>query len=291
MSSFVTRFAPSPTGLLHIGHAYSARLAHNAAKAASGRFLLRIEDIDQTRCKPAFETAIYEDLSWLGLDWETPVRRQSDHFDDYERTLETLIEMGVVYRCFKTRKEVADEISRAPHLSASGPEGPQYVGAPLPQEEEAIRISNGDSFAWRLSTLQAKTVALEKRGSLSFTEEGSGPNGENGVIAATPEIFGDPIIARKDAGTSYHLASVHDDALQGITHVIRGVDLFHAAHVHCLLGALLDYPPVTYHSHRLILNKDGKRLAKRDKDETIHALRESGASVADVNEKLGALDP
>ena len=291
MSIFVTRFAPSPTGLLHLGHAYSARLAHKAAKDAGGSFLLRIEDIDQTRCKPAFETAIYEDLSWLGLDWETPVRRQSDHFDDYERALETLIELGVVYRCFKTRKEVADEISRAPHLSASGPEGKQYVGAPLPCDEEANRISYGDSFAWRLSTSKAKLLALEKSSGLSFTEEGRGPNGEHGVITAAPEIFGDPVIARKDAGTSYHLASVHDDALQGVTHVIRGVDLFHAAHLHCLLGALLDYPPVIYRSHGLIMNKDGKRLAKRDKDETIRAIRESGASASDINDKLDGCEP
>ncbi len=213
---FVTRFAPSPTGFLHLGHAFSALTAHRAARDAGGRFLLRIEDIDRTRCKPEFEDAIFEDLAWLGIEWETPVRRQSDHFDDYDAALDALREKGLVYRCFKTRKEILDEIASAPHLSADGPEGPAYVGAPLASSEEQTLLAEGQPFAWRLSIAAAKHYLGGAYDALSFTEET--PQGLRNV-KATPEIFGDAVIARKDNGTSYHLASVHDDALQGVTHV------------------------------------------------------------------------
>ena len=283
MTGFVTRFAPSPTGRLHLGHAYSALVAWRAAKDLGGRFLLRIEDIDRTRCKPEFEEAIYEDLAWLGLDWGTPVRRQSDHFDDYDAALERLKAIGVVYRCFKTRKEILDEIARAPHLAPDGPEGPQYVGAPLSPGEEQSLIDAGEPFAWRLSIAAAKDRLGETYDALSFTEE---TDGHLNRIRATPEIFGDAIIARKDNGTSYHLASVHDDALQGITHVIRGDDLYHAAHLHTLLQALLESPAPVYRHHRLLTDETGKRFAKRDKSATLKALREAGASRDDVIARL-----
>jgi glutamyl-Q tRNA(Asp) synthetase len=287
MNAFVTRFAPSPTGLLHLGHAYSAWAAHDAARATGGKLILRIEDIDRTRCKPEFEQAIFEDLAWLGLAWETPVRRQSDHFEDYTEALEKLRDKGVVYRCFKTRKEIADEIARAPHLTPDGPEGAQYVGAMLAAHEERSLLAEGAPFAWRLDTSHAVRIAEKTAGPLTFIEEGAGPKGEHGTIAATPEIFGDPVIARKDLGTSYHLASVYDDAHQGVTHIIRGEDLFPATHLHRLLQAVLDLPAPTYRHHRLITDETGKRFAKRDRAVTIKALRESGETPSSLRRRVG----
>jgi len=287
MTGFVTRFAPSPTGLLHLGHAYSALCVWKAARDAGGRFLLRIEDIDRVRCNPEFEGGIYEDLAWLGIEWEQPVRRQSDHFDDYDRALAQLREKALVYRCFKTRKEILDEIARAPHLSADGPDSPQYVGAPLPQDEEQALIDAGAPFAWRLSMAKAKDYLVARYDHLAFTEQ-TAAGARN--VKASPEIFGDPIIARKDNGTSYHLASVHDDAVQEITHVIRGEDLAAAAHLHRLLQELLDYPAPIYRHHKLLSGADGKRLAKRDKAATLKSLRESGATAREVRTRLGFQD-
>ena len=285
MTKFATRFAPSPTGFLHLGHGFSALIAQRAAKAADGQFILRIEDIDQTRCKPEFEAAIFEDLRWLGIEWETPLRRQSDHFGDYERALEKLREKEVVYRCFKTRKEILDDIARAPHLSPNGPEGPQYIGAPLPAYGERSLLAEGAPFAWRLSISAARKFIGSAFDDLFFTEETL--DGETRRIDATPEIFGDVVVARKDSGTSYHLASVCDDALQGITHVIRGEDLYHAAHLHRLLQELLGLPAPIYRHHRLITDANGKRLAKRDKAATLKALRESGATPEAIIAELG----
>ena len=285
MTKFATRFAPSPPGFLHLGHGFSALIAQRAAKAADGQFILRIEDIDQTRCKPEFEAAIFEDLRWLGIEWETPLRRQSDHFGDYERALEKLREKEVVYRCFKTRKEILDDIARAPHLSPNGPEGPQYIGAPLPAYEERSLLAEGAPFAWRLSISAARKFIGSAFDDLFFTEETL--DGETRRIDATPEIFGDVVVARKDSGTSYHLASVCDDALQGITHVIRGEDLYHAAHLHRLLQELLGLPAPIYRHHRLITDANGKRLAKRDKAATLKALRESGATPEAIIAEFG----
>lgn len=286
MAAFVTRFAPSPTGYLHLGHAYSALVAFDAARAAGGKCILRIEDIDRTRSRPEFETAIYEDLAWLGLEWETPVRRQSEHFDDYAAALELLIAMNVVYRCFKTRKEVLDEIARAPHLSADGPEGPQYIGAPLAAYEERSLLAEGAPFAWRLSMAAAREHLGDAFSDLDIVEEDiNSPHGQK-TIAAAPEIFGDPVIARKDSGTSYHLASVWDDALAGVTHVIRGEDLCAAAHLHVLLQKLLDLPQPVYRHHRLITDESGKRFAKRDKSVTLRALREAGATPESIRARL-----
>lgn len=276
---FVTRFAPSPTGLLHRGHAFSALTAQRAARGAGGRFILRIEDIDRTRCRPEYEAAIFEDLAWLGLDWETPVRRQSDHMDDYGRVVAGLAERGLLYRCFRTRREIAEAIEAAPHGAMEA-----WRGSPLPPEEEERRLRAGDAYAWRLS-LDAAERAVG--GSLTFVEEGQGPNGESGVIAARPELGGDVVLARKDVGVAYHLAVVHDDALQGVTHVIRGQDLFEATHVQRLLQALLGLPTPTYRHHRLLTGVDGKRFAKRDGAQTLRSLREAGMTAPDLRAEMG----
>jgi glutamyl-Q tRNA(Asp) synthetase len=272
---FATRFAPSPTGYLHRGHAFSALTAFAAAQAARGRFLLRIEDIDATRCRPEYEAAVYEDLAWLGLAWETPVRRQSEHLDDYHAALERLDADGLVYRCFRTRREVAEAMASAPHGAME-----VFRGGPLPSAEEAARLAAGEPFAWRLS-LEAAARKLGGFGGLAFHEEGEGE------IAARPELGGDVVLARKDVGVAYHLAVVVDDALQDVTHVIRGRDLFEATHVQRLLQALLELPTPHYRHHALLVGPDGKRYAKRDRAETLRSLREQGASPADVRRELG----
>lgn len=278
---FVTRFAPSPTGLLHRGHAYSALLAYEAAQAAGGTFLLRIEDIDATRARPEFEAAIFEDLAWLGITWPEPVRRQSEHLEDYEAALARLAAEGLVYRCFRTRKEVAQAMASAPHGAMD-----TFRSAPLPAGEEAERLARGEAFAWRLS-LEAAQSRLGGFEDLSFLEEGQGPNGESGLIGARPELGGDVVLARKDVGVAYHLAVVIDDALQGVTHVIRGCDLFEAAHVQRLLQALLALPTPVYRHHRLLAGPDGKRYAKRDRAETLQALRVTGLTPEQLRQEMG----
>ena len=281
MSRFITRFAPSPTGYLHRGHAFSALTAHAAARTAGGRFLLRVEDIDLTRRRPEFEAAIYEDLAWLGLGWETPARRQSEHLADYAGALGELEARGLIYRCFRTRKEIAEEIGRAPHGAME-----VFRGGPLPAAEEARRLEAGEAFAWRLS-LTAAEAALEGFERLTFAEEGEGPNGEHGAIRARPELGGDVVLARKDVGVAYHLAVTFDDALQGVTHVIRGQDLFEATHVQRLLQALFGWPAPTYRHHRLLTGPDGKRYAKRDRAETLRVLKAGGMTAAALRRELG----
>ena len=281
MSAFVTRFAPSPTGYLHRGHAFSALTAHGAARAANGRFLLRIEDIDFTRCRPQFEAAIFEDLAWIGVAWEEPVRRQSQHLDDYAAALGRLRDRGLLYRCFRTRSEIAQAIESAPHEPLEA-----YRGGPLSADEEARRLDQGAPFAWRLS-LDAASRALGGFGGLTFVEEGEGPGGEHGLIPARPELGGDIQLTRKDVGVAYHLAVVVDDALQGVTHVIRGQDLFEATHVQRLLQALLDLPTPVYRHHRLLTGPDGKRFAKRDGAQTLRELRASGMTPHTLREELG----
>lgn len=277
----VTRFAPSPTGYLHRGHAFSALTAAKIAREGSGRFLLRIEDIDKARCRPDYERAIHEDLAWLGLDWESPARRQSDHLADYHNALRRLKDLGVLYRCFRTRAEVLAEIGAAPH-------GPEVAGkfAPLSPDEEAERLAEGRPFAWRLS-LRAADHQLDGFDHLGFVELGAGPLGQSGWIVADPRGGGDFIVARKDLGVSYHLAVVVDDALQGVTQVVRGKDLFEAAHVQRVLQALLNLSTPTYHHHALILRPDGKRFAKRDTAETLRDLRARGMVPADLLGELG----
>ncbi len=280
---FATRFAPSPTGRLHRGHAFSALMAWRAAKDAGGRFILRIEDIDPTRCRPDFEAGIYEDLAWLGLDWETPVRCQSDHLAAYAAVVEALNRRGLLYRCFRTRKEILDAIGDAPH----GPAEAARPG-PHPAEEEAQLLAEGRPFAWRLSLDRAKqTLGGAAWERLSFVEEGSGPDGETGVIKARPETAGDVVLARKDAGTAYHLAVTHDDALQRISHVIRGQDLFEATHIQRLIQALMDWPAPVYRHHRLLAGPDGRRYAKRDRSVTLAELREGGLTAEALRAELG----
>jgi glutamyl-Q tRNA(Asp) synthetase len=274
--SFVTRFAPSPTGYLHLGHAFSALTAFDAARSAGGRFLLRIEDIDQGRSRPEFEAAILEDLAWIGLGWEEPVRRQSEHMAEYEAKLQQLIERQLVYRCFRTRKEIAEAIASAPH----GETEEAFRGEALPPDEEAAKLEAGEAFAWRLSLKKARAALGPAYFALVFEDE-------TGLLRAEPERHGDVVLARKDFAASYHLASVWDDALQGVTHVIRGEDLREAAHLHVLLQKLLELPQPVYRHHRLILGEDGKRLAKRDQAATLRALRESGKTPSDVRAMIG----
>ncbi len=283
---FVTRFAPSPTGFLHLGHAFSALTAFKAARRTGGRFVVRIEDIDAARCKAEFEAAIYDDLRWLGIEWEEPVRRQSDHLREYHAALDTLIARGLVYRCFKTRTEILDEIARAPHLSLEGPEGPVYFGAPLAASEERALLADGAPFAWRLSIARARAALGARYDALTFFEEAI-DGGEQRIVRANPGLFGDVVLGRKDSGASYHLASVHDDALAGVTHVIRGEDLRPAAHIHTLLYALFDWPQPIYRHHRLITDDQGRRLAKREKAITLRAMRDGGETAAGVRRRLG----
>lgn len=262
----VTRFAPSPTGLLHLGHAWSALQGWRRARQG-GRFLLRIEDIDPGRCRPAFEAAIPEDLVWLGLDWWNGVRRQSDHLSEYEAALGHMQAMGLVYPCFCTRKQIEAEIA----ASASAPHGPLgtiYPGTcrALDARTRAARLAAGEGHAWRLDA----AAAAAHVGALHWDEEG------RGATAVDPLIGGDVVLARKDAPVSYHLAVVHDDHLQGVTLVTRGEDLYHATHVHRVLQALLGYAAPAYAHHRLLTDEHGKRLAKRDRALTLRALREAG---------------
>jgi glutamyl-Q tRNA(Asp) synthetase len=277
----VTRFAPSPTGRLHLGHAHSALFGWRAAKAAGGRFLLRIEDIDRQRCRPALEAGIIEDLAWLGLAWEHPVRRQSEHLDDYRGALDRLAAEGLAYPCFCSRKEIAAEIARAaaaPH----GPEGPLYPGTcrGLPAGERAARIAACQPYALRLDV----AAASARTGPLTWHDRG------HGTIDAEPALLGDVVLGRRDAPASYHLAVTLDDHLQGVTLVTRGEDLFAATHVHRLLQALLGLAVPDYHHHRLLTNDRGERLAKRDGALTLAALRAAGRSSGEVRALAGFPD-
>jgi glutamyl-Q tRNA(Asp) synthetase len=282
-----TRFAPSPTGLLHVGHALAAITAFEAARDAGGRFLLRIEDIDVTRARDAFERAIYQDLGWLGLTWEKPVRRQSEHFADYKTALEKLEAKGVLYPCFCTRKDIADEIAHAieaPHLMAFGPEGPLYHGTcrAISRETRVLRMAN-EPYALRLDVAKAQAQV----GALHFEEQGRGPSGETGVQSAKPELLGDVVLARKEMPTSYHLAVVVDDALQGVTLVTRGEDLFAATHIQRLLQALLEFPVPSYRHHQLMLNETGKKFSKRDGSVTLQHMRAMGVTPQEIRARLG----
>lgn len=275
----VTRFAPSPTGFLHLGHAFAAITAAHAGE----RFLLRIEDIDITRCRPEFEVAIYEDLAWLGLEWERPVLRQSERFDAYRAALDRLQAEGLLYPCFCTRAEIAAEIaqaSEAPH----GPEGPVYPGTcrHLNKDRRAERVASGAPFALRLDSREAAVLV----GPLTFDEQGAGPNGEQGTIAVDPLLFGDIVLARKETPASYHLAVVVDDAFQGATLVTRGNDLFAAAHIQRVLQTLLGLPMPTYAHHKLILDKNGKKFSKRDSAVTLRALRENGVTPEQIKAQI-----
>lgn len=278
---FVTRFAPSPTGLLHRGHACSALTAWTAAREAGGRFLLRIEDTDFTRCRPEYEAAVFEDLAWLGLDWETPVRRQSGHRGDYDAALERLRGMGVLYRCFRTRKELMALAGVARHADDLT-DAQAFTGGPHEAEDEAARLARGEAFAWRLSLERARQVVGDF-GALTWVEEGVDP----GVRHAEPERLGDMVLGRKDIGAGYVIASVVDDALQGVTHVIRGADLVETTSIQRVIQALLGLPTPVYRHHALILGPDGKRYAKRDRSQTLAELRVGGMAPEALREQLG----
>jgi len=277
----VTRFAPSPTGMLHLGHAYSALFGWHAARSApggGGRFLLRLEDIDRTRCRPEFAQAILDDLAWLGLDWDGAVRRQSEHFDDYRAALDRLAAAGLLYPCFCTRGEIRAEIERAGH-APHGPEGALYPGTcrHVPEDERTARTDAGAPYALRLDM----AAAVARTGPLTWHDRAAGE------IAADPASFGDIVLARKDTPASYHLAVTVDDALQAVTLVTRGVDLFAATDVHRLLQALLSLPTPEYHHHRLLTDETGRRYAKRDRALTLAALRESGRTPEAVRAMAG----
>jgi glutamyl-Q tRNA(Asp) synthetase len=285
----VTRFAPSPTGFLHLGHAYAALTAFETAQRQRGRFLLRIEDIDQGRCRAEFEHSIHDDLAWLGLKWEEPVRRQSEHFADYAAALEKLGAKGLLYPCFCTRKDIADEIARAavaPQASELGPDGPLYPGTcrGLTEQSRTKRLAEGTPYALRLDVAQA----LEQMpGRLTFEEQGRGPNGETGLQVVRPDLVGDIVLARKELPASYHLAVVVDDALQGVTLVTRGEDLFQATHIQRLLQALLDLLEPAYAHHRLIRDAAGRKFSKRDASVALSSLRQVGATPASIRAMIG----
>jgi glutamyl-Q tRNA(Asp) synthetase len=286
----VFRFAPSPNGFLHVGHALSALLNAEMARATKGRLLLRIEDIDQARCRPEYEAAICEDLSWLGVEWERPVRRQSEHLDDYGGALARLQLLGVIYPSFESRAEIARLVA-AREAKAPWPRDPD--GAPLypgdakqmPAAERARRIDAGEQYALRLDM----EAALARTGPLTWSEAGAGPGGETGTVAADVSIWGDVVIARKETPTSYHLSVVIDDAAQGVTDVVRGCDLFHATAVHRVLQALLGLPEPRYHHHRLVLDETGNKLSKSTRSTGLRELRARGASPSDVR-RLAGLD-
>ena len=271
--SIVTRFAPSPTGYLHLGHAFSALLAWCRAREAGGRFLLRLEDIDPTRCRPQFAAAILEDLTWLGLDWDGEVRVQSQHFAEYRAALDALAARGLLYPCFCTRADIRQSAA-APHT----PDGvPRYPGTcrGLSQDQRDARIAAGEPSALRLHMDRA-LATLGNAATLTFEAAGEG------TIRCHPEQFGDVVLARKDAPASYHLCVTHDDALQGVTLVTRGEDLKPATHLHRLLQALMGWPAPIYAHHPLLTDASGRRLAERDRAATLRELRAEGRSPADV---------
>lgn len=273
----VTRFAPSPTGFLHLGHAHAARVARDFAKQSGGRFLLRFEDIDHTRVRPEYYAAIEEDLRWLGLGWDGPALCQSDRGEAYASALGQLRQLGAAYPCFCTRREIEEEVARitgAPH----GPEGALYPGTcrALPDDERQSRLAAGAQPAWRLDAVRAAEIT----GPLSFTDL------RHGLLPADPALLGDVVLARKDIGTSYHLAVVVDDAFQQITHVTRGEDLLASTHVHRQLQALLGLPEPRYLHHALVTDGNGIRLAKRHDSLSIRALREGGLEPGEVMNRL-----
>jgi glutamyl-Q tRNA(Asp) synthetase len=294
MTTPVFRFAPSPNGYLHLGHALSALLNFDMARQSGGRFLLRIEDIDASRCRPAFEAAIYQDLAWLGLDWEMPVRRQSDHFDVYAAALGRLDAMGLIYPGFESRAEIARLVADR-ERAGPWPRDPDGVSlypgdaTTLPASERRRRRDAGEPFALRLDMAAATALALSYEGGapLTWIETGAGPDGEAGIVAANPAAWGDVILARRDVPSSYHLSAVADDALQGITHVVRGQDLFHVTGLHRLLQVLLGLPQPVYHHHRLIRDAEDRKLSKSTEATGLRELRRAGVTPANVRRIIG----
>ena len=296
MTKPVFRFAPSPNGRLHLGHAFSALLNDEFARRFGGRLLLRIEDIDIARCRPEFEVGIYDDLAWLGLEWERPVRRQSEHFEDYRGAFLTLKGRGILYPCFCSRKAIADAVARREAERGRpwprDPDGaPLYPGtcANLPAEEIAQRVARREPHAWRIDMAAARRLLPGPHSYERFDAGNVRHDGRNHPrsVTAAPWRWGDAVIVRKDVPTSYHLSVVVDDALQGVTHVVRGQDLEAATDLHVLLQALLDLPTPLYHHHPLVLDQTGDKLAKSRRSEPLGALRMRGVTAADVRRRLG----
>ena len=288
MMQTIFRFAPSPNGFLHLGHAYSALLNFDAARARGGRLLLRIEDIDTVRCRPEFEAAIYEDLAWLGIAWEAPVRRQSEHFADYRKAIEELSARGLIYPSFESRAEIASLVAQR-ETNAVWPRDPD--GAPiypgtaklLAPDERARLLASGAPHALRLDM----AAACARAGDLGWSEHGEGPAGETDAVAARPQAWGDVILARKETPTSYHLCVFIDDAQQGVTEVVRGADLFWSTSVHRLLQRLLDLPQPLYRHHRLILDAERRKLSKSTEAMALRELRAAGSTPADIRRLVG----
>jgi glutamyl-Q tRNA(Asp) synthetase len=288
MYSRILRFAPSPNGYLHLGHAYSALLNHDLAREFGGRLLLRIEDIDATRCRPDYEDAIYDDLRWLGVSWQEPVRRQSDHFADYAGAIAELEKQELLYPSFESRSELNDMVAT---LDRQGgwPRDPDGVAIypgrarKMSTGERDRRRASGEPFALRL----AMDRAVARAGVLTWTETGAGPRGQPGTITAAPQMWGDVVLARKESPTSYHVSAVLDDALQGVTDIVRGQDLFWSTGIHRLLQKLLGLPEPTYHHHKLILDSDGQKLSKATQATGIRELRAGGTSALDVRRMVG----
>lgn len=288
MSPPVFRFAPSPNGFLHLGHARSALLNFDLARLSGGRLLLRIEDIDTTRCRPEYEQAIYDDLAWLGIVWEQPVRRQSEHLVLYSETIDRLTRDGLMYPAFESRADIArliEEKDRAGGWPRDPDGAPVYPGTSrqVRADERERKIRAGAAYALRLDM----EAATGRTGQLSWTEQGVGPQGETGTVPAWPEQWGDVILARKDTPTSYHLSVVIDDALQGVTHVVRGQDLFWATGVHRLLQAVLGLPQPVYRHHALVLDQTGQKLSKSTKSTALRELRAAGLTPEDVRRLVG----
>ncbi|MGA9949190.1 MAG: tRNA glutamyl-Q(34) synthetase GluQRS [Xanthobacteraceae bacterium] len=288
MFSRILRFAPSPNGYLHLGHAYSALLNHDMARERGGRLLLRVEDIDTARCRPEYEEAIYEDLRWLGMSWQEPVRRQSEHFADYEAALAKLEAQGLIYPSFESRAEIAalvEDLDRHGGWPRDPDGAPIYPGRArrLSTAERKRRREAGEPFALRL----AMDAAVARAGVLTWTETGVGPHGQTGLITAAPQRWGDVVLARKEAPTSYHLSAVLDDALQGVTDIVRGLDLFWSTSIHRLLQTLLGLPEPTYHHHKLILGEEGSKLSKSTQSTGVRELRAGGAVPRDVRRMVG----
>lgn len=278
----VFRFAPSPNGALHLGHAFSAILNFEMARESGGRFLLRVEDIDTERCSPALETAMLEDLAWLGLSWEEPVRRQSEHFEEYRAALDALEGEGLAYRAYLSRSETRRLVEASERAGTPWPRDPD--GAPLYPDGPEEESDEDGPYVLRLDMDRA----VEHAGAdLDWAEAGAGPDGETGRVMADPAAWGDVILARRDTPTSYNLSVVVDDALQGVTHVVRGRDLFHATSVHVLLQELLGLPRPDYCHHDLVLAEDGRKLSKSNRDTSLRSLREAGATPADIRRMVG----
>jgi glutamyl-Q tRNA(Asp) synthetase len=288
MAPPVFRFAPSPNGFLHLGHAYSALLNFECARETGGRLLLRIEDIDATRCRPDYEAAIYEDLAWLGIGWEMPVRRQSEHLADYRAALEKLVALGLVYPAFESRAEIGRLVAAREGDGPwpRDPDGaPLYPGAAksLSADERARLIASGAPYALRLNM----AAACRRAAGLTWNELGEGPDGEHGSVSARPEAWGDVILARKETPTSYHLSVVVDDALQGISEIVRGQDLFHATAVHRLLQVLLGLREPAYRHHRLIRDGEERKLSKSNRSTGLRELRAAGVTPAGIRQLVG----